>query len=130
MKYTTVFFIIGLLAVAGMPPLNGFASKLLIYESTFQINPILAIVAILCSILLLAVFVKVFFSAFMGPALPKYKNVKEVPKSMLVSMGIIACMIVFIGLFPEFILNNVVEPATNALLGYSEYVSQVVGGGI
>ena len=130
MKYTTVFFVIGLLAIAGMPPLNGFASKLLIYESTFQLNPILAIVAILCSILLLAVFVKVFYSAFMGPQLPKFKDVKEVPKSMLFSMGIIACIIVIFGLFPEFIINTLVEPATNALIGYSEYISQVVVGGI
>jgi len=130
MKYTTVFFIIGFLAVAGMPPLNGFASKLLIYESTFQLNPILAIVAILCSILLLAVFVKVFYSAFMGPQLPKFKDVKEVPKSMLFSMGIIACIIVIFGLFPELIINNIVEPAANALIGYSEYISQVVAGGI
>ena len=130
MKYTTIFFIIGLLAIAGMPPLNGFASKLLIYESTFQLNPILAIIAILCSILLLAVFVKVFYSAFMGPKLPKFDNVKEVPKSMLLSMGIIACIIVIFGLFPEFIINNIVEPASNALIGYSEYVSQIVGGGI
>lgn len=130
MKYTTVFFVIGLLAIAGMPPLNGFASKLLIYESTFQLNPILAIVAILCSILLLAVFVKVFYSAFMGPQLPKFKDVKEVPKSMLFSMGIIACIIVIFGLFPEFIINNLVEPAANALIGYSEYISQVVAGGI
>ncbi|MCK4333057.1 MAG: hypothetical protein KAV40_05700 [Thermoplasmatales archaeon] len=130
MKYTTVFFVIGLLAIAGMPPLNGFASKLLIYESTFQLNPILAIVAILCSILLLAVFVKVFYSAFMGPQLPKFKDVKEVPKSMLFSMGIIACIIVIFGLFPEFIINTLVEPAANALIGYSEYISQVVVGGI
>jgi len=130
MKYTTVFFIIGLLAVAGMPPLNGFASKILIYESTFQLNPILAIVAILCSILLLAVFVKVFYSAFMGPQLPKFKDVKEVPKSMLFSMGIIACIIVIFGLFPELVINNIVEPAANALIGYSEYISQVVVGGI
>ncbi|MCK4416047.1 MAG: hypothetical protein KAU84_02740, partial [Thermoplasmatales archaeon] len=122
MKYTTVFFVIGLLAIAGMPPLNGFASKLLIYESTFQLNPILAIVAILCSILLLAVFVKVFYSAFMGPQLPKFKDVKEVPKSMLFSMGILACIIVIFGLFPEFIINNLVEPAANALIGYSEYI--------
>ncbi|UCF12159.1 MAG: hypothetical protein JSW06_08965 [Thermoplasmatales archaeon] len=130
MKYTTVFFVIGLLAVAGMPPLNGFASKLLIYESTFQLNPILAIVAILSSILLLAVFVKVFYSAFMGPQLPKFKDVKEVPKSMLFSMGVIACIIVIFGLFPEVIINNIVEPAANALIGYSEYISQVVAGGI
>jgi len=130
MKYTTILFIIGFLAVSGIPPMNGFASKLLIYESTFMLNPILAIIAILGSILLLAIFVKVFYSAFMGPEIPRFKNVKEVPKSMLFAMGIIACIIIFFGLFPELVITNIVEPAKNALMGYSGYVSQIVGGGI
>ena len=130
MKYTTVFFIIGLLAVAGMPPMNGFASKLLIYESTYQINPILAIIAVLSSIMLLAVFVKVFHSAFLGPAQPKFKDVKEVPKSMLVAMGIIACIIIIFGLFPDLVVNNIVQPAADALLGHQNYIAGVLGGGI
>jgi len=128
MKYTTIFFIIGLLAVAGMPPMNGFVSKLLIYESTYQLNPLLAIVAVLSSIMLLAVFVKVFHSAFLGPALPKFKNVKEVPKSMLFAMGIIATIIIFLGLFPDLVLTHVVEPATNALIDYSGYITSALGG--
>jgi len=128
MKYTTIFFLIGLLAVAGMPPMNGFASKLIIYESTYQVNPILAIIAILASILLLAVFVKVFHSAFLGPKLPKYDKVKEVPKSMLLAMGIIACIIIFIGLFPDLVVNNIVEPAVNALTNHSSYITTVTGG--
>ncbi|MGD9611326.1 MAG: proton-conducting transporter membrane subunit, partial [Kiritimatiellia bacterium] len=33
MPWTMVFFMIGALAIAGVPPFNGFASKLLIYES-------------------------------------------------------------------------------------------------
>jgi len=126
MKYTTVFFIIGLLAVSGMPPMNGFASKLLIYESTYQLNPILSIIAILSSIMLLAVFVKVFHSAFLGPALPKFENVKEVPKSMLIAMGAIATIIIIFGLFPELIINNIVEPAANALVNYGGYVREVI----
>ena len=126
MKYTTVFFIIGLLAVSGMPPMNGFASKLLIYESTFQLNPILSIVAILSSIMLLAVFVKVFHSAFLGPALPKFKDVKEVPKSMLIAMGIIASIIIVFGLFPELVINNIVEPAVTALISYGDYIREVI----
>jgi len=128
MKYTTIFFGIGLLAVAGMPPFNGFASKLLIYESTYQLNPILAIVAILCSILLLATFVKVFHSAFMGPKLPKFKNVKEVPKSMLFAMGILVCIIIFFGLFPNLVLENIVRPAADALVSNAQYLSAVMGG--
>jgi len=128
MKYTTIFFLIGLLAVSGMPPMNGFASKLIIYQSTYQVNPILAIVAILCSILLLAVFVKVFHSAFLGPKLPKFDEVKEVPKSMLLAMGIIAVIIIFIGLFPDLVLNNIVQPAVNALTDHTNYISNVIGG--
>jgi len=128
MKYTTIFFLIGLLAVSGMPPLNGFASKLIIYETTFQLNPILGIIAILCSILLLATFVKVFHSIFLGPPLPQYKEVKEVPKSMLLAMGVIAGLIIFIGLFPEIIYTNIVQPAADALINYSSYITTVVGG--
>ena len=128
MKYTTIFFVIGLLAVAGMPPFNGFASKLIIYESTFQLNPILAIVAILCSILLLAAFVKVFHSAFMGPKLPKFNDVKEVPKSMLFAMGILACIIIFFGLFPGLVVENIVRPAADALLSNAQYLTTVLGG--
>jgi multicomponent Na+:H+ antiporter subunit D len=128
MKYTTIFFFIGLLAIAGMPPMNGFASKILIYESTFQLNPILAIVAILCSILLLAIFVKVFHSAFMGSEIPRFKEVKEVPKSMLIPMGALACLIIIFGLFPQLIIDNVVQPAAEALLNNAPYVSKIMGG--
>ncbi len=126
MKYTTVFFIIGFLAVAGMPPMNSFASKLLIYESTYQLNPILGIIAILGSILLLAVFVKVLYAVFLGPMLPKHMNVKEVPKSMLVAMGFIAVLIICFGLFPNLILDTLVKPAVSALTQYDVYINQVI----
>ena len=126
MKYTTVFFLIGLFAVSGLPPMNGFASKLLIYESTFKINPIIGIIPILVSILLLAVFVKVFHAAFLGPKQPKFENVKEVPKSMLLAMGIIAAIIIIFGLFPNLIVENIVEPATRAIVDYSSYIGGVL----
>ena len=128
MKYTTIFFIIGLLAVSGVPPMNGFASKPLIYESTYQLNPILSIVAILASIMLLAIFVKVFHAAFLGPALPQFEKVKEVPKSMLIAMGIIAAFIVLFGLFPDLIVNTIVDPAANALIDNTGYLQWLTGG--
>jgi multicomponent Na+:H+ antiporter subunit D len=128
MKYTTVFFLIGLLAVSGIPPMNGFSSKLLIYESTYQLNPIISIIAILASIMLLAVFVKVFHSAFLGPKISKFENVKEVPKSMLVGMGVVACIIVIFGLFPNIVIQYLIEPAANALLNNAQYIGAVLGG--
>ncbi|HIH29478.1 MAG TPA: NADH:ubiquinone oxidoreductase, partial [Thermoplasmata archaeon] len=128
MKYTTVFFIIGLLAVAGMPPLNGFTSKFLIYESVYQVNPILSIIALLGSILLLAVFIKVFYAAFLGPELPELKDVKEAPRSMLLAMGFLAALAVCIGLFPNIFLDALVKPAATALLDHAQYINMVVGG--
>lgn len=128
MKYTTIFFLIGLLAVSGMPPMNGFASKLMIYQSTYEISPILAIIAILCSIMILAAFVKVFHSVFLGPELPSLKNVKEVPKSMLIAMALVACIIIFIGLFPNIIVDNLVTPAAEALQNTTSYIGAIMGG--
>ncbi len=116
MKYTTIFFIIGAAAIAGLPPFNGFASKLLIYESVYRFNPLLSIIAMLVSILTLASFVKVFHSAFLGPKLPQFREVKEVPKSMVWAMAVLSCIIIFFGLFPDLIVKNLVHPAVMALI--------------
>ncbi len=128
MKYTTIFFIIGLLAVSGIPPMNGFASKLLIYESVYRVNPILSIIAIIASIFLLAVFVKIFYSIFLGPEQPHLKNVKEVPLSMLVAMFTVSILIILIGLFPGYVINTFVNPAVYALRDPSSYVAAIIGG--
>ncbi len=53
-------------------------------------------------------------------------DVKEVPKSMLIAMGTIATIILIFGLFPELIVNNIVEPAANALINYGDYVREVI----
>lgn len=128
MKYTMIFFIIGALSIAGIPPFNGFASKLLIYESVYLFNPFLAIIAMVVSILTLASFVKVFHSIFMGPPLPEYSNVKEAPLPMLIGMGILALGILLFGLFPQTVIDTLVHPATAALLNQSSYVNAVIGG--
>ena len=78
--------------------------------------------------MLLAVFVKVFYAAFLGPKLPSLGKVKEVPTTMLVSMGIIAFLIIFFGLFPDLVINNIVEPAVNALTNPDSYISAILGG--
>ncbi|MEA1940369.1 MAG: proton-conducting transporter membrane subunit [Candidatus Caldatribacteriota bacterium] len=128
MKYTTIFFIVGAAAIAGLPPFNGFASKLLIYESVYKFNPLLSIIAMVVSILTLASFVKVFHSAFLGPKLSQFKEVKEVPQSMVLSMAVLSCIIIFFGLFPDLIVKNLVHPAVMALIEQFKYSGTVLGG--
>ncbi|MFA5348195.1 MAG: proton-conducting transporter membrane subunit [Methanoregula sp.] len=128
MKYTMIFFIIGALAIAGIPPFNGFASKLMIYESVYLFNPILAIIAMVVSILTLASFVKVFHSVFMGPKLPEYADVKEAPLPMLIGMGILAAIVILFGLFPQTVVDMLVAPAAHALADQGGYIASVLGG--
>jgi len=127
MKWTTVLYIIGTLSISGIPPLNGFSSKILIYESVFRFNPILTIVGIIVSILTLASFTKAFHSAFMGAELPEYKGGQEVPKSMIIGMVILAAGIVFITLFPSLIVNWAIHPAADALIDQGAYINAVMG---
>lgn len=130
MKFTAVFFLIGALAIAGIPPFNGFASKLIIYESVFAFSPILSVIAMVVSILTLASFMKVFHSVFMGPKLPQYENVREVPKPMIAAMVILSVLVIGFGLFPDLVLDNIVTPAASALLDRGAYITAVLGGGL
>ncbi|MDH7594075.1 MAG: proton-conducting transporter membrane subunit [Methanomicrobiales archaeon] len=129
MKYTMIFFMIGALAIAGIPPFNGFASKLVIYESVYRFSPVLAIIAMLVSILTLASFVKVFHSVFMGPELPEYDTGREVPLPMLLGMGLLAGIVIVIGIFPAPFIDHLVAPAAQALVNQAGYISAVAGGG-
>ncbi|MBR1368280.1 NADH:ubiquinone oxidoreductase [Methanocalculus chunghsingensis] len=128
MKWTMGFFIIAALAIAGIPPFNGFASKILIYESVFIFNPYISVIAMVVSIMTLASFVKVFHSMFMGPKLPQYAEVKEVPLPMLIGMGLLAALIILFGLFPDLVVNLLIEPAALAFIDQSGYISSVMGG--
>jgi len=127
MKWTTILYIIGTLSISGIPPLNGFSSKILIYESVYQFHPILTITGIIVSILTLASFTKAFHSAFMGAELPEYKEGKEIPRSMIIAMVILASGIIFITLFPSLIVNWVINPATDALINQGAYINAVTG---
>ncbi len=130
MPATMVFFLIGAFAIAGMPPLNGFASKFLIYESVFRFHPLLAIIAIVVSMLTLASFMKVFHSMFMGPRQPGFVQAREVPGWMLLSMGVLAVLVVAGGLFPNWVIQKLVEPAVDAMLQPGHYVQAVLGGSV
>ncbi len=115
MPFTTIFFIIGAAAIAGLPPFNGYASKVLIYETVYQYNPLLTVIAMVVSVLTLASFVKVFYSAFLGPRNPRVDD--EVPQPMLLGMTILAVLVLLLGLAPGLFVSTVVDPTVVALAG-------------
>jgi len=126
LKWTGGFFLLGSLALAGIPPLNGFASKILIYESSFRLSPALTAIAVLGSILLLAVFARAFQGVFLGP---RMREAKPAPVGMLLAMGVLAAVILAMGFAPGFFVEHLVTPAAEALWrGRDLYLAAVLGG--
>ena len=116
MPVTMLCFGIGALAIAGIPPMSGFASKWVLYESVFRYSPLLAIVAMVVSLLTLASFVKVFQAMFLGPARKHLAAVKEVPLAMAFPMLLLALATIAIGLFSDVVMQRLLLPAADALL--------------
>ncbi len=115
--FTTVAFIIGALAISGIPPFNGFASKILIYESVYKFSPLLSIIAMFVSVLTLASFMKVFYSSFLGPGRDDLIiDDRKLPPGMIAGMAILCVIVVLMGLFPDVIINNLVGPAVSGLV--------------
>ncbi|MBU4189882.1 MAG: hypothetical protein KJ886_02650 [Candidatus Thermoplasmatota archaeon] len=47
---------------------------------------------------------------------------------MLIAMGILAVFIIIFGLFPDTVINTIVEPAAKALTDPKTYISRIMGG--
>ncbi len=123
MPWTMACFGVGALAIAGIPPMSGFASKLTLYESVFRFSPFLSVVAMVVSLLTLASFVKVFQAMFLGPRRAVYAQVKEVSWKMLVPMAGLAVATIAIGLFPDVAMERLMLPAADALLDRAGYLA-------
>ena len=125
MRYTSIFFLIGAMALIGIPPTNGFASKFIIYETTYQFNPILSIIAMIVSAITIAPILKAFNSAFLGP---KKFDVNDAPASMMSGMWILVILIIIFGILPNIAITYLVNPASYSLANQAGYIYRVLGG--
>jgi formate hydrogenlyase subunit 3/multisubunit Na+/H+ antiporter MnhD subunit len=111
MPVTFVSMTIAALAISGVPPLNGFASKWLIYQGMLESRHVIfLIVAIFGSALTLASFVKVLHSVFLGRRPERLDRVKEVDFSMQLPMVFLAILCVLFGIFAGYPLEKFVVP--------------------
>jgi multicomponent Na+:H+ antiporter subunit D len=120
--------LIGSMSIAGIPPLNGFWSKLIIIIAAIQAGYFgFALIAILVSIVTLAYYLKFMGFTFFGKLDTALLRIKEVPLSMRLSMLILAIICVLGGLLliPQF--RPFLESAANVLLSGKGYAGIVFG---
>lgn len=91
MPVTSTTTLVASMSIAGIPPFNGFWSKLIIIIAIVQAGRFgYAFLAVLASILTLASFMKVMKYAFFGKLRENLSRIKEVPFFMKMSMGALA----------------------------------------
>jgi multicomponent Na+:H+ antiporter subunit D len=128
MPFTAGLFLIGALALSGVPPFNGFVSKLTIFLAGIHAGYlILSVIAAIISAVTLAYIIRAFITVFLGPQAKRSKNVEEAPRTLLLPMVVLAAACVMFGVFPHLGFG-VVEPAQGVLLDPSGYIAEVLPG--
>jgi hydrogenase-4 component B len=121
MPWTSLGFLVGAVAICGLPPLNGFVSEFLIYLGLFGTlgipegpafpgaalaAPALALVGALA----VACFVKAYGAVFLGTARSEHaRHARESPATMLGPMGVLVACCFLIGLAPPLIVPLVAK---------------------
>jgi len=112
MPRTAFFFLLGACAISALPPLNGFASEWLVFQTLLGgsaipqpevavIMPIAVAMLALTSGLAAACFVKAFGITFLAiPRSPRAEHAHEAPWSMQAGMATLAVACVALGLAP------------------------------
>lgn len=118
------------LSISGIPPFNGFFSKLIIIIAAVMGHfYLLAALAALVSIITLAYFMKFQRYAFYNSDPGKTpKEIKEVPGPMLFSMIVLAvvCLLLSSLALPA-IRDAVLAPATDVLIDQMKYSTLITG---
>jgi multicomponent Na+:H+ antiporter subunit D len=131
MPITSSTNFIASMSISGIPPFNGFFSKLIIIIAAVQAQYyFIAAMAVMVSVVTLGSFLKIQKYAFYNKENEKWdkKKIKEAPFSMSFAMIILAvlCLAMSLLVIPS-IRDIVMTPAVNALMETVQYSKTVIG---
>ncbi|MGQ9621185.1 MAG: complex I subunit 5 family protein [Bacteroidales bacterium] len=130
MPVTSSTSFIASMAISGIPPFNGFFSKLIIIIAAIMAKfYLLALLAVITSIITLAYFIKFQRYAFYNKEVKINENSpREVPFPMVFSMitlGLL-CLLLSLLIVPYF-RDIILKPATDILMNSQMYISPILG---
>jgi multicomponent Na+:H+ antiporter subunit D len=110
--------VIGSLSCAGIPPLAGFWSKLIIVIALWLAGyKTYAVIAVLGSVLTLAYFLSLQRRVFFGKLNEEFKNIKEAGFNLTFPAVMLAALIVVLGILTPFILSKFILSFSSVLGG-------------
>jgi multicomponent Na+:H+ antiporter subunit D len=116
MPITAATSLVGSLSIAGVPPLGGFWSKLLIIMALVQARrPVLAVIAVLASVLTLWYYLILQRKAFFGKLNARWAEVKEAPFWMAAATVVLALICLALGVAFSSVVATWIQPAADGL---------------
>ena len=119
---------VGCLSISGVPPFNGFWSKLIIIVALVQANYFyIAIFTILVSFITLIYYIKVQKYSIFGSLPHTLKSIKETPALMFIPLAILALLCIGAGILYPFYGHEILEKASKVLIDNIHYISYALG---
>lgn len=117
------------LSISGVPPFNGFFSKLLITIAVVWAGHwALGLVTIVASFLTLVSFTKVQRYLVEGELAEEYETIEESPYPMVVPMVVLAVLCATVGVLVPVYKDVLLGPASDVLVGGFNYTNAIFGG--
>ncbi len=130
MPKLALLVLVGALAIAGLPPLNGFVSEWLILQAFLlspglphsylnMLIPIAAAALVLASALAGYVMVKFYGVIFLGqPREGKFEDAHDIGIWERIGLGWLALGCILLGVFPVFVIL-LIDPVTQLMVGHT-----------
>jgi multicomponent Na+:H+ antiporter subunit D len=124
----TLAFVVGSAAIAGVPPLNGYASLGLIHDGLVH-EPVAYGGALLAQVLTVAALARAAYLGFLRRRREPYEHLEPARSGMRISLLILAAGCVAFGVAAAWFVPDVAAPATSLLLHPRAYAAAVLSSG-
>jgi multicomponent Na+:H+ antiporter subunit D len=129
MPVTGTTISIGSLSIAGIPPFNGFWSKLIVILALLKGGYyIYGSIAVIVGFITLIYFIKLQREVLFGALPSALAGVREAPFAMVLPLVILAGLCVALGVFYPIVDQQLLKAATDALLDKMAFMNLLLGG--
>ncbi len=106
MPLSFLVMLIGIIGLAGLPPMNGFVSKWLIYKSLLDDGrPLLFVASVIGTLGTVLSVYKLIHNMYLGQLRVEHENIREAPWSMTLPMLVLSVIVFVTGYLPGLVLD-------------------------
>jgi multicomponent Na+:H+ antiporter subunit D len=125
---TTVAFVVGAAAIAGLPPLSGYVSLGLIHDSLRESDPAAFVAMVIAQVVTVAALARATYLAFFRRRDDDYDTLERSSPGMLIAFGTLGAGCFAFGVLPTYVLDHVVAPAATVLTHPANYAHAALFG--